>query len=213
MTWFKDCNPWRVLALILIILVSMEFIGWQNTKQSYDAAQVEQIKRINELYDKEETLNLALEFGFDPMIVQITRQLSANVMRNRKGDAVVWRFVRTERELTYLLLSIVQIESRGDYRAHNPSGASGLTQLLFSTARQYDKDLQPSELFTIPKHLDIAVQHFVDLLVKYRGNYTLAVLAWNRGSGAVDRSIALGQSPENNYARLLFTQAAMRNAQ
>ena len=168
-----------------------------------------------ELRKSEETLDLAMEFGFDPMIVKITQQLSENVMRSRNAQpgTTTWRFVRTDKELAYLLLSVVQVESGGDPAAYNKSGASGLTQLMFSTARMYDKKLQPNELFTIPKHLQIAVDHFVDLLDRYNGNPTLAVLAWNRGSGIVDRTLALGQSPENGYSKLIYERAVLRNAE
>jgi hypothetical protein len=168
--------------------------------------------RLIYLEDQQKTLDLAVEFGFDPLIVQVTRQLSKDVFQRRACKCPTWRFVRSDYDLTYLILSIIAVESRGDYKAYNPSGASGLTQLLLSTAKQYDRDLQAHELFTIPKHLQIAVEHFVDLLAKYHGNAHLAILAWNRGAGAVDRSIALGESPENGYGKLVFTQSVLRNA-
>ena len=159
------------------------------------------------------TLDLAIEFGFDPIIVQVTEQLSRDVFRKRKCPSCpTWRWVDSDRKLTYMLLSIIQIESGGSARAYNPSGASGLTQLLYSTAVAYDKNLKREELFEIPKNLQISVAHFVDLLERYHGNEHLAILAWNRGIGSVARSIALGQSPENGYAIKVFEQAALRNA-
>jgi soluble lytic murein transglycosylase-like protein len=115
-----------------------------------------------------------------------------------------------------MILSLIQTESHGDPRAINvpngPSSGIGLTQLILSTARLYDRSVNQQELQTIPVHLKIAVHYFVDLLEKYNGNYTLAVLAWNRGPGTVDRVIALGNSPENGYARAVFEQAAVRNS-
>lgn len=168
---------------------------------------------INELHDKQETLDLAMEFGYDPMIVQVTRELSKQVYRDKaKHPESTWRLVPTEKHFTYMILSLIQTESRGDVKALNPSGATGLTQLLLSTAKQYDKDVTQADLQSIPKQLKIAVQYFVDMLDKYHGNVYLAVLSWNRGPGAVDRAIAFGQSPDNGYAKLVFTQAAMRNA-
>ena len=209
---FRAVPFWvRIAVIIALILVTILLIS----SHSATLVPVSQItpQRLAQLQDEEETLNLAVEFGFDPMIVQIVRMLSTDAIKTHACACATWRFVKTERDLTYLVLSVIQVESGGNFRAYNPGGpAYGLTQLLLSTARQYDKNVQSADLLTIPKNLKIAMDHFVGLLEKYRGNYTLAVLSWNRGSTAVDRSIAIGESPENGYARTLFLQAAMRNA-
>lgn len=171
---------------------------------------------IKYLESRREILDLALEFGFDPMIVEIVRFEAARQFKAHYCNCSTWRFVRTDRELSYILLSIIQVESRGNFQAINipngPSSGIGLTQLLLSTARDYNKNITQRDLMTIPDHLHIAVQYFITLLERYNGNYTLAVISWNRGPSAVDRSIALGNSPENGYARKVFTQAALRNA-
>ncbi len=165
---------------------------------------------ITQLKNVQQTLDLAIEFGFDPMVVQTVQHLAQKEF-SAKHDPITWRFVKTDKELTYLLLSIVQTESRGDITAYNKSGASGLTQMLFSTARQYDKNLKPSDLLILPKNLEIAVTHFVGLLEKYRGNHYLAVLAWNRGVTGADRIITAGIGSDA-YVTSVFEQAALRNA-
>lgn len=163
--------------------------------------------------DGQETLHLAIEFGYDPLIVQIVRKEASIQFHQHACKCLTWRFVKSDKDLTYLLLSLIQTESRGDFKALNPAGpAYGLTQLLMSTARQYDGQVDQQQLLTIPKNVHIAVTHFVDLLERFHGNYTLAVIAWNRGANGVDRAIAIGQSPESGYARKVFTDAAMRNA-
>jgi hypothetical protein len=179
-----------------------------STQESKIAAERIQTKNDREILD------LATEFGYDPLIVAVVRQESTVAFRQRACDCPTWRFVKSDKELTYLLLSIIQIESRGDVRAVNPAGpAYGLTQLLMSTARDYDDRVNQQQLLTIPKNLHIAVLHFVDLLEHFHGNYTLAIIAWNKGANGVDRSIALGESPDNGYARTVFYQALTRNAQ
>ena len=199
-----------MISLVLAAVTTMQRQTVLVSQVQLDSA----TKLISDLRDKEQTLDLSIEFGFDPMIVQITRVLATDAIKSNWCTACpTWRFIRTEKDLTYVLLSLIQTESHGDFMAVNKtSGASGLTQLMLPTAKQYDKTVQASDLLTIPKHMKIAVIYFVDLLKKYNGNYTLAVLAWNRGPGTVDRAIAFGQSPESNYARLVFTQAALRNA-
>ena len=206
-----NMNGWRVLALIMIVLSSTAYTVWDWQFETHRQIESEHLSLIQQLRYKEETLNLSIEFGFDPLIVLVTRQLASEAFQKEvQHPETTWRFIRTERDLTYLILSLIQIESRGDYKAFNPGGpAHGLTQLLLSTARMYDKDVTPGQLLTIPKNLTIAVAHFVDLLEKYHGNFTLAVLAWNRGGGGVDRSISAGLL--DSYAYQVFT-AALRNA-
>jgi hypothetical protein len=167
-----------------------------------------------ELEYNQETLTLALEFGFDPMIVQVTRRVVADLIEriDRVEDPLTWRFIDTEPELTYLILSMIQAESRGDVAARGDSGdAYGLLQLHLPTAREYRPEVTGRELLTLDTHLEVAVEHFADLLRSYSGNYTLAVLAWNRGEGTIDRLLALGETPANGYARRVFAEAAVRN--
>ena len=169
--------------------------------------------RLEQASDDQETLSLALEFGFDPMIVQVVRHLASDAMILRDETDMTWRFIDSEWELTYLLLSIIQGESRGQVDARGDSGkAFGLGQMHLATAKKYRPDVTGDQLLRLQDHLEIAVAHFVDLLQIYDGNYTLAVLAWNRGQASVNRAIALGQSPANGYARKVYLQAAVRNA-
>lgn len=208
-----------LIPIILIELLVFISAGQIISAQASTEPTVRQLQQhIAYLEYRQETLDLAVEFGFDPIIVDVTRNLTHGVFKSEysRRKPLTWRFVRTERDLTYMILSLIQTESHGDYKAVNvpngPSSGIGLTQLILSTAKQYDRGVNQQDLMTIPVHMKIAVQYFVDLLEKYNGNFTLAVLAWNRGPGTVDRVIALGNSPENGYARAVFTQAAMRNA-
>lgn len=211
----KNFNVWRVLTLVLVIVMSISYIALDTERKNYALVAEDTARKVQQAEYNNETLNLSIEFGFDPMIVIITRALAANAVHKKTDhNPATWRFVKSERDLTYLILSLIQVESRGNTRAigSDGNGSYGLTQLLLTTARTYDKGVTEAELMTIPKNLGIAMNHFIDLLEKYHGNFTLAVLAWNRGSGAVDRSIALGNSPENGYARRVFENAALRNA-
>lgn len=201
----------RVAVIGLLSVVTLMLVG-AHFSDSYTRSIPISQDRVAQLQDEEETLNLSLEFGFDPMIVTLTRRLSADAMRKHACNCPTWRFVRTERDLTYLLLSLVQTESRGNYAAYNPAGkAYGLTQLLMSTARMYDKNVSEAELVTMPRNLTIAVAYFVDLLERFKGNYTLAVIAWNHGPNAVDHGLSSGIYLDP-YARTVFAQAAVRNA-
>ena len=210
-----EINPWRVLVLTGVVL-AIAFITVQVSHIPDDVIVEIPQRQLRVLEDQQKTLNLSLEFGFDPLIVQVTRQLSSIAFKQNACKCATWRFVKSEDDLAYLLLSIIAIESRGNPRAINvpngPTSGIGLTQLVLSTAREYDRGVTQEELMTVPKHMNIAVRHFVDLLERYQGNHWLAILAWNRGIGAVERSLALGNSPENGYGMLVLSEAALRNA-
>ena len=211
--WTNPIPAWpRITIVVLLVIVTCFLVAAQfPVAESINAPT---IGRIAELEDNEQTLNLAVEFGFDPIIVKVVRQLSAQAYQSRQCACPTWRWVKSDDELSYLILSIIQIESRGDYRAFNPGGpAYGLTQFVLSTARQYDRDITAGELLTIPKHLSLSVSHFVDLLERAKGNPHLAAEAWNKGAGVIDRSSSLGTPLESRYAHAVLTQASMRNAQ
>ncbi len=201
----------KLSITVLFLCLLAASISVEHSDRLKSQADISNLKMDNLLLrQRSETLDLALEFGFDPMIVQVTQQLATNAFK-AKHEPITWRFVKTDKELAYLVLSIIQTESRGDSSAYNKSGASGLTQLLFSTAKQYDKNLKPSDLLTIPKNLEIAMTHFVSLLEKYRGNPYLSILAWNRGATGADRIVSAGIETDA-YVNAVFMQAAVRNA-
>ena len=211
---FQTVPNWiRVAAITVLAIVTVALVGAQFSESLVSDPKTVSPQRLSQLEDQEKTLSLAYEFGFDPMIVAIARRLSSDAMRKNACACPTWRFIRSDEELAYTLLSIIQAESRGDYRAMNPGGpAYGLTQLLLTTAREHKQTVTTDELLTIPTNLSIAMDHFVELLTKYQGNVPLTVIAWNRGAGSVDLAIRLGRSPENGYGRTVLTQAVMRNA-
>jgi len=200
-------------AVIYGVLVSLVLFGTIAVKESEYRQGVSltiarQNARIAELDDIRLTAELASEFSFDPKIVQAVRRASKYQFdANRCVRCSTWRFVRTADDLAYLLLSIVRVESSGNPEAYNAKGrAYGLFQLQLPTAQDYEKDVTAADLLTIQKNVDISARHFVVLLKKYGGNFTLAVLAWNRGVGAVDRVIQFGEPLENGYIRKVLSK-------
>ncbi len=198
------------ILTILLFVAGTALYALRTQQMVTYAANITQKNIMIALQEKEKTLDLAIEFGFDPMIVQTVQRLSVKEFC-AKHAPITWRFVKTDKELAYLVLSLVQTESRGEVTAYNKSGASGLTQMLFSTARQYDKNLKPSDLMVMPKNLELAMTSFVSLLEHYRGNHYLAILAWNRGITGADRIITAGIGSDA-YVTSVFEQAALRNA-
>ena len=88
--------------------------------------------------------------------------------------------------------------------------ARGLTQLWVSTARQYG-DVTPEQLHLPETNISFSFKHFRHLLKKYRGNLALALYAWNRGAGKVDKLLIYGESPQNGYAKKIYEAALLNN--
>ena len=152
--------------------------------------------------------DLATEFALDPMIVTLVDQYARESMSDNGPE---WRLVRTPEFMTYIMLSLIYVESKGDTFAVGDGGkARGLTQLWVSTARQYG-DVTPEQLHLPETNISFSFKHFRHLLKKYRGNLALALYAWNRGEGKVDRLLIYGESPQNGYAKKIYEAALLNN--
>ncbi len=151
---------------------------------------------------------LSVEFSMDPRIVVLVDHYSRKHMKNGGSE---WKLLRTPEFMTYVMLSLIYAESKGDTNAVGDRGkARGLTQIWVSTAQQYD-DVTGEELLQPETNIRFAFQHFHHLLKKYRGNLALALYSWNRGSGKVDKLLRYGESPQNEYATKVYEAALVAN--
>ncbi len=154
----------------------------------------------NELKRKHD---LAIEFGFNPIIVEIVDDQARKAMLTAKGDE--FRLIQTQEYLTHIFLSLIYVESKGVVDARGDKGkAYGLTQIWLSTARDYVDDLKPHQLYDPQINIEVSFLHFRHLLAEYRGNFTLALLGWNRGEARVNKLIAWGNTPTNGYGAKVF---------
>lgn len=97
---------------------------------------------------------------------------------------------------------LVRAESAFNPRARSHAGALGLTQLMPSTARWLDRRMTTRERILEPEpNLRVGFGYLRRLIDKYDGDLRLALLAYNRGEGAVDRDLRTGRNPENGYTR------------
>ena len=96
------------------------------------------------------------------------------------------RAERLARELEVeprLVAAVIQVESSGDPFAVSPKGAAGLMQLMPATARS----LGVKDVFDPDQNLRAGITHLKGLLARYRGDYGLALAAYNAGQGAVHK--------------------------
>lgn len=152
--------------------------------------------------------DLAVEFSMDPFIVTLVDKYARQYVD--KGGSE-WRLLRTPEFTTYIILSLIYAESKGDPNAVGDHGrARGLTQIWVSTAKAYG-DVTARQLMDPETNISFAFKHFHYLLKKYRGNLALALYAWNRGHGKVDRLIEYGKSPVNGFGKKVYEAALLNN--
>jgi soluble lytic murein transglycosylase-like protein len=100
-------------------------------------------------------------------------------------------------ELAYRL---VYVESRFNPRAKSSAGALGLAQLLPGTARFYERNLEPEDLYDRQLNLRIGFRYLTDLLDQFDGDLPLALIAYNRGPKRLRDLLDGGVIPWNGYA-------------
>jgi soluble lytic murein transglycosylase-like protein len=99
-----------------------------------------------------------------------------------------------------LAYGLVKTESTFDERAKSPVGALGLTQVMPRTARWLQPGTRTEHLYDRQTNLRLGFRYLDQMIDKYRGNVRLALLAYNRGPGTVDKVLKRGGDPDNGYA-------------
>jgi soluble lytic murein transglycosylase-like protein len=95
---------------------------------------------------------------------------------------------------------LVKVESSFRHRAVSHVGARGLAQLMPATAQEMMPGLTNEDLFDREINLHLGFRYLNQMIDKYDGNVKLALLAYNRGPGTVDRVLSQGGDPDNGYA-------------
>lgn len=103
-----------------------------------------------------------------------------------------------------LAFRLVRVESEFKEDAVSPVGAVGLTQLMPATARYFEKGITRERLHDRETNLRIGFRYLRGLIREYDGNLELALLVYNRGPTAVERSRRAGIDPSNGYERKLL---------
>ncbi len=106
---------------------------------------------------------------------------------------------------------LVAAESSFRPAAVSPVGAIGLTQVMPATARDVEPGTSRTELFDTQTNLRIGFSYLRKLMDKYQGDTELALTAYNRGPGTVDRVLKRGGDPDNGYADKVLTGESERH--
>lgn len=95
---------------------------------------------------------------------------------------------------------LVATESGFERKARSHVGAIGLAQLMPATARWLRPGTTRKDLEDPETNLSLGFAYLRDLVEKYDGDTELALTAYNRGPGTVDRVLRRGGNPDNGYA-------------
>ena len=123
----------------------------------------------------------------------INAQLAGNIVDVARAEGI-------DPELAFRL---VKLESDFNVHATSPVGAVGLTQVMPSTARFFQKGISAQRLYEPNTNLRVGFRYLRGLVKEYRGDMNTALLVYNRGPAAVAKSRAQGDNPSNGYDRIL----------
>lgn len=103
-----------------------------------------------------------------------------------------------------LAFGLVRTESEFKPTARSRVGAIGLAQLMPATARLLRPGTTEADLTDPEINLTLGFRYLRDLMERYEGDTEMALLAYNRGTGTVDRAVERGEDPDNGYADLVM---------
>ena len=95
---------------------------------------------------------------------------------------------------------LVKTESSFKNSATSHVGARGLTQVMPRTARWMVPGTTAQDLHDQKTNLHLGFKYLNQMIDKYKGDVRLALLAYNRGPGTVDKILKRGGDPNNGYA-------------
>ncbi len=107
----------------------------------------------------------------------------------------------------HMAYGLVKTESDFKNTAVSHVGARGLTQLMPGTARWLKPGTTAKDLFDPKTSLEVGFKYLRQLIDRYEGNTHLALTAYNRGPGIVDRAVNRGHDPDNGYAGTVLGNA------
>lgn len=131
----------------------------------------------------------------------ISEQLASQIYDHAKDAGV-------DPKMAY---GLVKTESDFKNTAVSHVGARGLTQLMPGTARWLEPGTKAGDLFEPETSLKVGFKYLRQLIDRYDGNKHLALTAYNRGPGIVERVLKRGRDPDNGYAGTVLRNALHGN--
>lgn len=105
----------------------------------------------------------------------------------------------------HMAFGLVRAESRFRPTIVSPVGAVGLTQVMPATAQWLVPGTSNSDLRDPETNLKVGFKYLRSLINQFEGNEKLALTAYNRGPGTVEKILGKGGDPDNGYAEMVMT--------
>lgn len=170
-------------------------VAHANAQQEVDdAALAGAWAEMNEEQQRSEVIEAKLEENRE---YRLTRELAEDIY-----EAAVEAEVDPD-----VAFGLVRAESSFRNTATSPVGAVGLTQLMPRTAAWMQPGVTVDELRDQKTNLRVGFKYLRYLVNKYEGDTRLALLAYNRGPGTVDKALKQGKNPDNGYADFVAGKA------
>ena len=151
---------------------------------------------------------------------RVMEALNFLTVRRLKNEQLVsitedlWRSSKVYNFDPLLILALVSVESQGDpgaigrYRSGKESGAFGLMQIKFATAKEMADEIgypleNKEDLMKPEVNIVLGTSYLLKLIFKYK-SLKLGIMAYNVGPGTMNKSIRLGLNfPKRYYDRTL----------
>lgn len=125
------------------------------------------------------------------------RSLTADFDEFLKVDSLITTAAQKHGVAPDLIWGQAMQESRLNPRAQSPVGAQGVMQLMPATA----KELGVTNSFDPQQNIDGGAKYMAQLLKRYNGDQTKALMAYNAGMGNVDKGRAQGFPETQDYVK------------
>lgn len=143
-----------------------------------------------------------------PLLTNNTSLMPINLTKISSNSNTDYEEIISEASTKYnvpekLIHSVIQIESNYNSNATSYAGASGLMQLMPTTARS----LGVQDVFDPSDNIMGGTKYLSQLLTKYEGNIELTLAAYNAGPGNVEKYGGVPPFKETeNYVEKVKTQ-------
>lgn len=188
----------RFVGIIVLGLVlgSSGVGAWEGSVKAGDAAAVVDLSERSLAVEvaPEAVVEFARDVAKQRGSVTLPRPPGASILSRAELTAMVERSAKRHRLDLDLVHALVRAESAYDPHAVSHAGAVGLMQVMPATAADYGV-ASVDALFDPGTNLDTGMRHLKRLLDKY-GSIGHAVMAYNAGEGALERSGGFVTYPE-----------------
>ncbi len=197
----------HITTVVICLLVLAAFAGafaWSTSRVDQAVKETDrfkQIARMSEYYTKVSRALWGNKAGrCDAGLILIVE----NLLKENADSSIN---LTPDREIR-LILTLMTVESGFNSYAVSSKSCRGLMQLDLGTAKYHESDVKAEDLFDDVVNIRLGIKEFHHMVNRYN-DVEVALLAYNRGPGNVDRSLASDISPRNGYSKMIYAYQMM----